>query len=247
MSRFACATAAIAATIVLATSVALALPPPPMSRVRGRQQGQGGSGKAFGVDLYLPYPTSTFQCLALNGVTFGIYRGYHSYGAVDQAAPINLNNAKLAGIQANDIYHFPATCVAPEKQVRDSIEFVGSWNFGTLWFDIEENPSAGCGWSTTNLTANCDFLKRLIAEGVRMGMSGRLGIYSSHWEWPRTMGDECTAGSDAGLPLWYAAFDNSSSFDRFASFGGWRMPAMKQYSDATPFCGVIADRDFYPM
>merc|ERR1712173_412497 len=34
-------------------------------------------------------------------------------------------------------------------------------SYGMIWFDIEENPSSGCGWGTS-YSSNCAYLQQLI-------------------------------------------------------------------------------------
>jgi hypothetical protein len=65
--------------------------------------------------------------------------------------------------------------------------------------------------------------------------------------WSSIMGDGCTVGASAGLPLWYADYDYQPNFNGFSGFGGWSRPAMKQYWDSVGInCGINADADWYP-
>jgi GH25 family lysozyme M1 (1,4-beta-N-acetylmuramidase) len=109
-----------------------------------------------GVDVSQLFSTSTYQCMKSNGYTFAIIRGYCSYGGVDPNVVHNLNNAKAAGL-ATDIYMFPCRGKSPTGQVDQMMSAIAANLYGTVWVDVETNPSAGCGW-TTNHTANCNFL-----------------------------------------------------------------------------------------
>lgn len=211
--------------------VALAVIPAAVMAVRGGDVSQATS-------------QSTFSCAVSNGNwQFAITRSYQSFGQPDPNAASNIANAKAAGIQYVDAYHFPCYGgVDPTQQVNDDVNAI-SGQFGTLWFDIETNPSSGCGWSS-DTNANCQFLTTMIQAGQSLGIS--MGVYTSSYMWSSIMGS-CTAGADAGLPLWYAHYDQSPSFSDFSPYGGWSTPAMKQYWDSTGLgCGIGADADWYP-
>jgi hypothetical protein len=214
-----------------------------------------GASAVLGVDLYLPYPSSTWLCLMLAGFQFSIVRAWHSYGGPDFSAEINLNNAAQAGIAFRDIYFFPCASGSgadAAAQLREAVRVSPTETWGTLWLDIEQNPSPNCGWSATNFTKNCNFLQALIAEGQALSL--QMGLYSSHYEWTQLFGSPsfCTVAADAGLPLWYAAYDGQTNFNNFAPFGGYTLNgqnakvSMKQFTDNVSDCNVIADQDFYP-
>ena len=199
---------------------------------------------AHGGDISQAYGTSTFQCAKNNGWEFVIIRSYCSYGGVDPNVVNTLAAAKAGGIQYHDIYHFPCYGkISASQQIQDDINNVGLGNFGTIWMDIETNPSPGCGYSSDQ-AANCQFLADLISAAK--GMGATVGVYSSVYEWGQTVGAGCTAGADAGVPLWYADWDGTRSFGGFTPFGGWTTPAMKQYGDSVGgICGINADADWW--
>ena len=60
-----------------------------------------------GVDISASLPTSTFSCMAQNGMQFAIPRAWRSYGAIDPYAASNVNNAHSGGIKYVDVYLFP--------------------------------------------------------------------------------------------------------------------------------------------
>jgi GH25 family lysozyme M1 (1,4-beta-N-acetylmuramidase) len=196
-----------------------------------------------GGDISEPYDSSVFKCCKDKGWSFVIVRSYHSYGAPDSNAKPTLDHAKAAGIATRDVYHFPCKGKSASEQLNDDVSAVGKANFDTLWFDIETNPSSGCGWSG-ELKENCKFLKEMIDEGKSLGV--KMGVYASTYMWSSIMGDECKAGSDAGLPLWYAHYDGSKGFSDFTPFGGWSKPTMKQYNDNVGICSISADGDWMP-
>jgi GH25 family lysozyme M1 (1,4-beta-N-acetylmuramidase) len=183
----------------------------------------------------------SFSCVKEHGWEFMITRSYHNFGTPDPSAGQNIRNAKAAGIQYNDVYHFPCAMRDAAGQVQSDINAVGRI-FGTMWFDIETNPDPSCAWSGSH-TDNCNFLGEMIAAGHAAGI--RMGVYASPYMWSSIMGG-CTIGADKGLPLWYAHYDGSRSFGDYSSFGGWSKPAMKQYWDSVGICGINADANWYP-
>ncbi len=112
-----------------------------------------------------------------------------------------------------------------------------------MWFDIESNPSPGCGWGS-DYGSNCQFLADLIAAGHQLGI--HMGVYASSYEWSITVGSGCRAGAESGLALWYPHYDRQQSYADFAPFGGWTRPSIKQYWDAVGICGINADANWYP-
>ena len=69
-------------------------------------------------------------------------------------------------------------------------------------FDVETNPSTGCGWST-NTTRNCAYMSELVDAAASTGKSW--GVYSSIHMWTTLMTTPseprgCAVGGN--LPLW---------------------------------------------
>lgn len=80
--------------------------------------------------------------------------------------------------------HFLEITVA--QQVSDFISALGleeenSTNglYGTVWLDVETNPSTNCGWSSSDYTGNCNFLNDLVTAFKNKGK--QVGIYSSKY------------------------------------------------------------------
>jgi GH25 family lysozyme M1 (1,4-beta-N-acetylmuramidase) len=197
-----------------------------------------------GGDVSNLYSKSDYDCAKSHGWDFVVARSYCSFGGVDPNAKANMDAAKAAGLK-RDVYHFPCHGKVDAKtQVHDDVAHVGKDNFDMLWFDIETNPSPGCGWSST-LADNCKFLSEMIDAGHKEGI--KMGVYASEYMWGSIMGGDCKAGSDHGLPLWYADYDHKPSFDGFTGFGGWSKPDIKQYWDSVSIpCGISADADWKP-
>ncbi|EAR88281.1 glycosyl hydrolase family 25 protein (macronuclear) [Tetrahymena thermophila SB210] len=200
-----------------------------------------GAQAVIGVDIYSPF--NNFQCLKNNGIQFVIVRGYQSYGAVDSGNVATIQNAKSAGL-ITDIYHFPCVGkVSAADQVQATVNTFGSL-YGTVWIDVETNPSSGCGW-TSNINTNCQFLKDIVAAYKSHGKL--VGIYSSQYQWTSIFGAAGNCAYFTNLPIWYAHYDNSPSFSDWSkySFGGWTKPAIKQYIGDTTMCGLDVDMDYY--
>ncbi|KAL4476535.1 hypothetical protein ABPG74_010268 [Tetrahymena malaccensis] len=200
-----------------------------------------GAQAVIGVDISQPF--SNFQCLKNNGVQFVIARGYMSYGAVDTSNIATLQSAKSVGL-ITDIYHFPCVGkVSAASQAQATINAYGSL-YGTVWIDVETNPSSGCGW-TSNINTNCQFLKDIVSAYQSHGKL--VGIYSSQYQWTTIFGAAGNCPYFTNLPIWYAHYDGSASFSDWSrySFGGWSKPAIKQYIGDTTMCGLGVDMDFY--
>jgi hypothetical protein len=114
-------------------------------------------------------------------------------------------DAWAAGFLHVDIYVFMCpNCVGnnpPEsvpQKIRDVVgNGTGAVKYGMLWFDVEQ-----CNGCWNDASANAAFLTRAVDAAVKMGF--RIGVYSSLYEWPRTV------GSFTGFkqyPQWYAHYD----------------------------------------
>lgn len=73
------------------------------------------------------------------------------------------------------------------------VNYLGSTRYGKIWVDVEQCD--GC-WSG-DLNYNCQFVKSIVDKLKSMGVS--VGIYTSHYEWPTTVGD-CDLSQ---YPLWW--------------------------------------------
>ncbi|CAD8185212.1 unnamed protein product [Paramecium pentaurelia] len=195
---------------------------------------------------------NNFTCFKNAGYQFAIIRGYRSYGAVDPNAATNMKNAQAAGL-ITDAYFFPCKGkITAAQQVSDFISALGSEEeystnglYGTIWLDVETNPSTGCGWSSSDYTGNCNFLNDLITNFKNKGKL--VGIYSSKYQWETIFGSVSACAKFTSLPLWYAHYDNNPSFSDYAkySFGGWTTPNIKQYNGDQTVCNADVDLNFY--
>lgn len=196
-----------------------------------------------GVDISQPFSTSTFTCMKNNGVTFVIPRAYCSFGGPDSHAVANLQNARAAGLSTN-VYMFPCRGKSGTAQVNDLFSHVSPSLYGTVWIDVETNPSSGCSWSGHSAASNCDFVTEIVKAIQSHGKIA--GIYASLSMWNSIMGSQHACSGLSSHPLWYAHYDKNPSFSDFTSFGGWTKPYMKQYVGDTTLCGAGVDYNYHP-
>lgn len=136
-------------------------------------------------------------------------RSWHSYGGFDVAAPQTIRNAHAAGFKFVDSYLFPCRAKSASAQVQGTLSGLsqGGAHIGTLWLDIETNPSPGCAWSGDQ-ASNCEFIKELLRAGHAAGRV--MGVYSSVYEWGQTAGASCNVGGEfPDVAIWYAHYDVS--------------------------------------
>lgn len=198
---------------------------------------------ASGGDVAAAVTQTQWACAAGAGWQYTIVQAYNSAGEVVGSVGSTLAAAKAAGINYRDILHTPCVGQDPFSQVTtDAANVAGQ--FGTMWFDITTNTNSNCGWRDP--ATNCNFLQAMISQGNQLSLS--MGVYTSAYMWGQIMGN-CTVGMEANLPLWYAHYDDTESFNDFTGFGGWGRPAMKQLSGTSSVasnCGFEASADWYP-
>ena len=194
-----------------------------------------------------------YECFMENGVRHVIVRAYHSYGKIDTEAQKNVGLANAAGL-STDVYMFPCRGKDPATQVDELLTYMRSWQgveskfeytTGTIWLDVETNPSPGCSWALGSFQSNCEFMQQLVDALKQNGRT--VGIYASHYMWIQIFGSAsyCTDLND--LPLWYAHYDNKQTFDDYNTnpFGGWTSPTLKQYAGDSHLCGYEIDLSYY--
>jgi hypothetical protein len=180
--------------------------------------------------------------------TFGIIRGYHSFGAFDTDLVATAANFRAAGLPAVASYMFPCPTKDAAAQVADFLDQIASnkVQLNSLWLDIEQDPSTGCGWSTTDFAANCQFMKDLASALNAKGVKN-WGTYSTAWEWSTLFNNQCDDTLWSSRPLWYANPDLAQNFSDYKPFSSWTgQPFMKQYDWNDSPCGVNVDSDWLP-
>ncbi len=195
---------------------------------------------AHGVDISQLLSTSTYTCIKNAGFSFAIPRAYQSFGAVDPNVHKNLENARAAGL-STDVYMFPCRGKSANAQVDQLVAGVPTNLYGTIWIDVETNPSSGCGWGSDH-AGNCNYLVEIINRIKSHGKTP--GIYASRYMWQTIMGSFTACTAPGAHPLWYAHYDGSASFSDFQAFGGWTKPHMKQYQGDTTLCSAGVDKNF---
>jgi len=199
-------------------------------------------GHVLGIDTASPLSANQWDCLHASNVTWAILRAWHSYGAFDSTALVNIERASAAGLALPDVYLFPCRGKAAQEQASGLVEALGGAHYGLVWLDIEYNPSHGCGWDAFDQASNCAYVAHLANNLTALGVG--VGVYTSRVEWANyTVGSGCT--SAGSLPLWYAHFDSRAACDDFSNFGGWTSPFAKQFTDKASstisHCGVSVD------
>ena len=198
----------------------------------------------LGIDVSQLFSAENYTCAKNNGVSFGIARGYCSFGGMDKNVVQSLKNMKAGGLKT-DTYMFPCRGKNATTQVNEMISNIPSELYETIWIDIETNPSPGCSWAGHDGNSNCEYTMELMKAIKAKGK--KVGLYASKYMWNSIMGSS-TACSQASFetPLWYAHYDNVPSFNYFAEFAGWKTPSIKQYHGTETFCGASVDRSWKP-
>lgn len=118
----------------------------------------------------------------------------------DGNCPGSVGNLWNAGFAHVDVYMFPCAGQDGPTQFNDLVSNLNAngVQYGMIWFDIETNPSSGCGWADQG--SNCNYIQGLVDACSSAGVS--CGVYASEYMWSVIAGSGCTAGGN--LPLWYA-------------------------------------------
>jgi len=137
-----------------------------------------------------------------------------------------------------DIYMFPCPqCGDARSQVQSLHDFASDVKYGLMWLDIE-GPEYWLG----DYGSNQNFMNELAGSAQEIFGDKLGGIYTNANGWNSIFGDWDEWGN---LPLWWAYWDYSPSFDNFSPFAGWSKPAIKQYVGDTSVCGLDVDLDAY--
>lgn len=198
----------------------------------------------FGIDVSQLFSVENYTCAKNNGISFGIPRGYCSFGGMDQHAIQSLNNMRAAGLRT-DVYLFPCRGKNATSQANEMIDKIPGGLYDKVWIDIETNPSPGCSWADFDADSNCQFTLELIKAIKARGKP--VGVYASRYMWGSIF-KSYTACPQASfeVPLWYPHYDSNPSFDDFVEFAGWKAPAIKQYHGTSDLCGISVDRNWMP-
>jgi hypothetical protein len=197
-----------------------------------------------------------YTCMKNLGYEHSIIRAYHSYGAIDTVAADNIHLSNLAGL-STDVYMFPCRGKNATLQVTELIDYLDSlmkipgtasryeYQTGTIWLDIETNPSSGCTWNQGTGDSNCLFVKEIITAIEAKGRA--VGIYATAYMWNQIMGSKDTCDIFSKYPLWYAHYDGKENFDDWptSKFGGWTTPTIKQFAGSAAVCGFDVDLSYY--
>ena len=186
---------------------------------------------------------SDFVCLKEEGNAFVIIEAFRRSSSVLVEARQTVVNARQAGFDDVQLYHFPDKAQDPALQIGETLDFFGSVaGNSTLWIDVE-GPQF---WQQANCSANVLFLASMLsAARDRLG-ADKVGIYTSLSQWQPIM---CNSTAFANETLWRPHYDgkadNSDWHDHSVGpFGGWESAAIKQYNGTTSSCGMNVDLDW---
>ena len=150
-----------------------------------------GSSTA-GVDVSALTSTSAWSCLAGNGVSFAVVRGYRSSGSVDPNVCSTLKNAQAGGIAIRDTYLFPCpTCgTSGGSQISTMLNYLNTncksaWS-GRVWLDIE-----GTSYWSGSYSSNKAFYQQMIDYCRSSNL--RCGVYASQSQWTALFGSSTYA------------------------------------------------------
>lgn len=197
-----------------------------------------------------------YPCMKQAGFEHSIIRAYHSYGAIDVDAPENIRQSNQAGL-STDVYMFPCRGKNATIQVNELIVYLNKiadfrntssmfdYQAGTIWLDIETNPSTGCSWGQGTPDSNCQFTRDLIGAIEANGRA--VGVYASGYMWNQIYGGKEQCAVFGAYPLWYAHYDGKEDFGDWEAnkFGGWSRPTIKQFAGDSPECGFKVDLSFF--
>jgi hypothetical protein len=203
----------------------------------------------FGVDTSTwekPWPIANLSCLRDAGNEFIIIEAYRTKnltravvpGHVVSTAIQTVANARAAGFEDVQLYHFPDPNQDPAKQINLSLDSFAGFNITKLWLDVE-----GAQFWTSHCEQNSQFLAALLqAARARLGFNS-VGIYSAESQWQPIM---CGNQSFSSAPLWRPHYDsapNNSDWPKpgIGPFGGWTTAQMKQYKGDVKQCGIDVD------
>jgi GH25 family lysozyme M1 (1,4-beta-N-acetylmuramidase) len=191
----------------------------------------------YGVDISSWVGESTWSCMIQSGYTFGIAREFQETCEVDPNGVHTVANAWASGISHMDVYLFPSYgCgTSAAGQVDAVISAMGGIPFGMIWLDIEDGGQGAA-------QDNYNWMMAALAEADSQLGGGRVGIYSSEYEWSQVMGG---LTGPTNYPLWYADYDGNPSFGGFGGFGGWTSPNMKQFAGDSSLCSADVDLNWY--
>lgn len=196
-----------------------------------------------------PIDATLAQCLIQQaGFKFAVLRGWHSTGHFDDTLPSSAAALWDAGAAFVSAYVFPCRAVPAKDTIAAFLGNVSAsgTKLASVYLDIEENPSTGCGWGS-DLASNCAYIAELGEALSEAGVAW--GTYATPFEWSTVAGAGCLSG--ATHPLWYVNITSGANetFSDYVPFGGWSSVssvAMKQWDWYANPCGINVDSDWMP-
>lgn len=118
-------------------------------------------------------------------------------------------------------------------QVNTMLDSLPNKLIKKVWIVVK--PSLGiCTWTGFPAFMTCEFLKEMIAAVKGRGID--VGVSSDYYSWQSVFKSISTCTEVGEVSLWFTSFDKEDNLNSYRSFGGWSMPEMKRYANATDFC-----------
>jgi peptidoglycan hydrolase-like protein with peptidoglycan-binding domain len=210
----------------------------------------------YGVDIGWPegaVALSDFQCLRSMGFRFAIFEAYTESHGFWRDAVANAANARAAGFELVEFYHFFNRSSPAAAQINVTIASLRAANVSVarLWFDIE-----GSAWKASSAAeqqANQQFV--LDAKAAADANNIAVGIYAGR-QWTQAFGASFAPwGTGDNVPLWYAHYDNiPNARDYYGQpYGAWKAPSIKQFAAdgaagmPSTHCSTTIDWNWRPM
>ncbi|VDK88475.1 unnamed protein product [Litomosoides sigmodontis] len=207
----------------------------------------GNYGQA--IDIIAQTDQSVFRCLLQQGFAVAFIRAYlpNGGGSPDINCIANIHNAINEGLGV-EIYVEPQ----PNSAKSGGGHFLEVYTFLTnkdiavkaIWIKI----TTPIIWPN-NQAANVNFINEFILYAWQYGVV--VGIYTNWYDWKQITNGELGV-DQRRIRFWYwnmlgsgwnAA--TSPTFDDFRPFGGFNVPALKQYVENIYVCGISASLSIY--
>ena len=187
---------------------------------------------------------SFFTCLAQRNVSKTILTIWDYNGIVNKInylqSFIYSKNVKIQEFEAHVLLN---DAFAPEEICNGVATALPLTFNGTVWLEVLGLQML---WSLP-IEQRISYVEKVVKACQNRGLE--TGIYSQAVSWTRTMGSQ-VRGSDIlrAVPLWYENVNDTQNFDdfKYARFGTWDFPTMKNYGETTGICGCyVSGLNYY--
>ena len=180
-----------------------------------------------------------FSCFPTQGYDFTFIRAFMRTGKVDPNARANVIAANRVGMAVNVFIRPCMECnIKPNEIVLKVIKELKGTVYYSIIVMIQHDD-----WSP-NQTANCNYLKAMIAEIKRNEKNEAVGANSEVWN--TVMGKNCLIGKDVKNLMW-EEHDEEKDIKNFKPFGGFTAPTSKEYAGSVNVCEHVVDLLYLPQ